>query len=62
MIEPKFKKMDEDIKTFKDLDNDIIKTNLCCVCGACIAHCESQSFDVIEMEDYSPKFKSDKNA
>ncbi|MFX1239433.1 MAG: Coenzyme F420 hydrogenase/dehydrogenase, beta subunit C-terminal domain [Promethearchaeota archaeon] len=62
MIEPKFKKMDEDIKTFKDLDDDIIKTNLCCACGACIAHCESQSFDVIEMDEYIPKFKSDKNA
>jgi len=62
MTESKFKKINEDVKTFKDLEDDVIKTNLCCACGACIAHCESQSFDVIEMENYSPKFKSEKNA
>lgn len=52
----------KEIKTFRDLEKDVIKTNKCCACGACISHCESQSFDVIEMEGYTPKFKSDKNA
>ncbi len=63
MTKAKAKKdLNEDVKTFKDLEEEIIKTSLCCACGACIAHCESQSFDVIEMDKYTPKFKSDKNA
>ena len=49
-------------KTFKDLEKEVIQVNLCCACGACIAYCESQSFNVIEMDDYTPKFKSEKNA
>jgi len=52
----------KEIKTFKDLEKKIIETDKCCACGACISHCESQSFDVIRMEGYTPKFKSDKNA
>lgn len=55
-------KLNDEIKTFKDLENDIINTGMCCSCGACIAYCESQNFNVIEMDGYSPKFKTEKNA
>jgi coenzyme F420 hydrogenase subunit beta len=50
-----------DIKTFEDLEKDVISINNCCACGACIAYCESQAFDVIEMDNYTPKFKTDKS-
>jgi len=46
---------------FKDLEKEIIKSNKCCACGACIAFCESQSFNVIKMNEYIPKLKSDEN-
>ena len=62
MTEINIKKIQSDIiKTFKDLENEIINTNMCCACGACIAYCESQNFNVIEMDGYIPKFKSEKN-
>lgn len=48
-------------KTFENLENDVISVNRCCACGACIAYCESQAFDVIEMDNYTPKFKTDKS-
>ncbi len=54
------KKLTEIVKTFKDLEKEVINNKQCCACGACIAYCESQSFNVIEMDHYSPKFKSDK--
>lgn len=50
-----------DVKDFKNLDDDVISVNKCCACGACIAYCESQAFNVIEMDGYTPKFKSDKS-
>ena len=53
---------DQEVKTFKHLMEDVIEAQDCCSCGACVAYCESQSFDVIEMEGYTPRFKSDKNA
>ncbi|MFX1431225.1 MAG: Coenzyme F420 hydrogenase/dehydrogenase, beta subunit C-terminal domain, partial [Promethearchaeota archaeon] len=53
--------LSKEVKTFEDLDNEIIKSNNCCACGACIAYCESQGFDVIEMKGYIPKFKSEKS-
>jgi len=55
------KKLIEDIKIFKDLENEIIKKDKCCACGACVAYCSSQGFDVIEMEGYRPKFISEAN-
>jgi len=62
MTESNSKKyIDINVKTFKDLDNEIIKTDKCCSCGACIAYCESQNFNVIEMNEYIPSFKSEKN-
>jgi len=62
MTEANFKnRLIEDIKIFKDLEKEIIDTNLCCACGACVAYCESQGFDVIKMEGYTPKFISDAN-
>ncbi|UCD00749.1 MAG: Coenzyme F420 hydrogenase/dehydrogenase, beta subunit C-terminal domain [Promethearchaeota archaeon] len=62
MTESKSKKfIDINVKTFKDLDYKIIKTDKCCSCGACIAYCESQNFNVIEMNDYIPSFKTEKN-
>ncbi len=51
----------KDVKVFKDLEDEIIKTNLCCACGACVAHCSSQAFDVIKMDGYTPQFISDAN-
>lgn len=51
----------KDVKVFKDLEDEIIKTNLCCACGACVAHCSSQEFDVIKMVGYTPQFISDAN-
>ena len=63
MIETNAKdNLNDVVKTFKDLENNIINTEMCCACGACIAYCESQNFNVIEMEGYIPKFKSKKNA
>ncbi len=49
-----------EVKTFKNLEDDVISVNRCCACGACIAYCENQAFNVIEMVGYTPKFKSDK--
>ena len=51
----------KDVKVFKDLEEEIIKTNKCCACGACVAYCSSQTFDVIKMEGYTPQFISDAN-
>ena len=51
----------ENLRIFKDLEKEVIQENLCCACGACIAYCESQSFDVIELDGYTPKFKSEAN-
>ncbi|MBY8983546.1 MAG: Coenzyme F420 hydrogenase/dehydrogenase, beta subunit C-terminal domain [Candidatus Lokiarchaeota archaeon] len=51
----------KDVKIFKDLEEEIIKTNKCCACGACVAYCSSQAFDVIKMEGYTPQFISDAN-
>jgi coenzyme F420 hydrogenase subunit beta len=51
----------KDVKIFKDLEEEIIKTNKCCACGGCVAHCSSQGFDVIKMEGYTPKYISDAN-
>jgi len=62
MEEVKFKNLlVEDIKTFKNLEEEIINTEKCCACGACVAYCSSQDFDVIKMEGYTPIFISDKN-
>jgi coenzyme F420 hydrogenase subunit beta len=52
----------KDVKIFNDLDKEIVQSGQCCSCGACVAYCESQSFDVIKMENYVPKFKSEENA
>jgi coenzyme F420 hydrogenase subunit beta len=51
----------KDVKVFKDLEEEIIKTDKCCACGACVAYCSSQSFDVIKMERYAPQFISEAN-
>ena len=51
----------KDVKIFKDLEEEIIKTNKCCACGACVAYCSSQAFDVIKMQGYTPQFISDAN-
>ncbi len=59
-IKPK-KTILKDVKNFKNLEEEIINTHLCCVCGACIAYCSSQGFDVIKIENFTPKFISDAN-
>ena len=51
----------KDVKIFKDLEDEIIKMGNCCACGACVAYCSSQKFDVIKMEGYTPQFISDAN-
>ena len=62
MTESEFQKiLQSEVKTFEDLENEIIKSNKCCACGACIAYCESQLFNVIEMNGYIPGFKSEKS-
>jgi len=62
MTESEYQKlMDKEVKTFKDLESEIIKNNKCCACGACIAYCESQGFNVIKMNGYIPEFKSEKS-
>ena len=48
------------IRTFKDLNDEIIDKDLCCSCGACVSYCEVQEFNVIEMKGYTPVFKSEK--
>jgi len=48
-----------EVKTFKDLADEIIKQSKCCACGSCVAYCESQSFNVITMENHFPRFKSE---
>ncbi|MFO8020200.1 MAG: Coenzyme F420 hydrogenase/dehydrogenase, beta subunit C-terminal domain [Promethearchaeia archaeon] len=63
MVESKKKTMQKkDVKTFEDLEKEVIHNDLCCACGACVSYCESQAFDVIKMVNYTPQFKSDKNA
>ena len=63
MVESKQKASEkQEVKTFKDLEEEVVKNDLCCACGACVSYCESQAFDVIKMKDYTPQFKSDKNA
>jgi len=59
-VKPK-KSILKDVKIFKNLEEEIIKTDLCCSCGACVAHCNAQGFDVIKMEGYTPQFISDAN-
>ncbi len=59
-VKPK-KTVLKDVKIFKNLEDEIIKTNKCCACGACVAYCSSQGFDVIKMEGYTPQFISDAN-
>lgn len=61
MTESRLKDQREKVKTFKDLENEVIKEKLCCACGACVAYCESQSFDVIKLDKYTPRFKSKQN-
>ena len=62
MTELNFQKIKQNkVKTFEDLENEIIKNNKCCACGACIAYCECQGFNVIEMNGYTPNFKSEKS-
>ncbi|MHA2281896.1 MAG: Coenzyme F420 hydrogenase/dehydrogenase, beta subunit C-terminal domain [Promethearchaeota archaeon] len=51
----------KDVKIFKNLEDEIIKTNKCCACGACVAYCSSQSFDVIKMGGHTPQFISEAN-
>lgn len=53
--------LQNEVKTFEDLENEIINNNKCCACGACIAYCECQGFNVIEMNGYVPGFKSEKS-
>lgn len=55
------KKLEETGKTFKNLEEEVIKLGKCCSCGACVAYCESQKFNVIEMNGYTPIFKSESN-
>ena len=55
------KRSGDQVKNFINLDFEIIQNNLCCSCGACVAYCESQNFNVIEMVNYTPKFKSEKH-
>jgi coenzyme F420 hydrogenase subunit beta len=57
-VKPK-KSILKDAKNFKDLEEEIIKSNKCCACGACIAYCGSQAFDVAKMEGYTPHFITD---
>ncbi|MFW9819255.1 MAG: Coenzyme F420 hydrogenase/dehydrogenase, beta subunit C-terminal domain [Candidatus Thorarchaeota archaeon] len=62
MTELAYKKhFQNDVKTFEDVKNEVIERNKCCACGACIAYCESQGFDVIEMNGDIPEFKSKKS-
>jgi len=61
MTESLVKDEEEEIKTFKDLKEDIIDNDLCCACGACVSYCESQSFDVLKLSDNTPRFKSKAN-
>ncbi|MBN1216386.1 MAG: Coenzyme F420 hydrogenase/dehydrogenase, beta subunit C-terminal domain [Candidatus Lokiarchaeota archaeon] len=46
------------IKVFTSLNREIIKENLCCSCGACVAYCENQNYDVIKMKNDIPQYKS----
>ena len=51
MVESKTKDGSKaEVKVFKDLEEDVINKDMCCACGACVAYCESQSFDVIEIK------------
>lgn len=58
MTESKDNTNKSEVKVFKDLFETIIHPGLCCSCGACVAYCESQGFNVIKMEGYTPKYKS----
>ncbi|KKN28391.1 hypothetical protein LCGC14_0854770 [marine sediment metagenome] len=59
-VKPK-KTVLKEVKIFKNLEEEIINTNKCCACGACVAYCSSQAFDVIKMEGYTPQFISNAN-
>lgn len=49
-----------EIKTFEDLEKEIIKPNICSLCGGCVAVCAINKIDAIEIADDKPKFvKSD---
>ncbi|TFG17433.1 MAG: hypothetical protein EU531_03280 [Promethearchaeota archaeon] len=58
MTESKENASQKEVKVFKDLFETIIHPGLCCSCGACVAYCESQGFNVIKMDGYTPKYKS----
>ncbi|GAH18690.1 unnamed protein product, partial [marine sediment metagenome] len=51
----------KEIKTFKELEKEIIDNNKCCACGACVAYCTSQGFDVIKMDGNKPIYITDAN-
>lgn len=61
MTESKAKITEEKVKIFDDLSKEVIETGKCCACGSCVAYCESQAFDVIKMDGYTPKFKAKAN-
>ena len=54
-------KNEVEILTFKNLEDGVINPEECCACGACVAYCSSQNFDVIKMDGYTPKFKTNKS-
>ncbi len=57
-MKKKTEKMRNIIKVFTSLNREIIKENLCCFCGACVAYCENQNYDVIKMKNDIPQYKS----
>ena len=58
MSESETEKKKKIVKVFVSLNREIIKTELCCACGACVAYCDSQDFNVIKMENFIPQYKS----
>ncbi len=61
MTESKKKIQEVKVKTFKDLEEEVVNRDRCVACGACVSYCEVQAFDVITMKENRPQFKSQKN-
>ncbi|NVM02628.1 MAG: Coenzyme F420 hydrogenase/dehydrogenase, beta subunit C-terminal domain [Candidatus Helarchaeota archaeon] len=49
-----------EVKTFKDLENEIIKPEICSLCGGCVSICAINNINAIKISNGKPKFiKSD---
>ncbi len=45
-----------EVKTFKDLENEVIKPKICASCGGCVSICAINNINAIKMKNGTPEF------